>query len=180
MLWWCNVQERCRLIFVLCLGETLTDAETIILLLLLPRPLALFRTTLKINLCLFMEFLGASGLFSSLLPTLETPKHKRESFLLELPAMVGRRRARNLRSNLLLIFPAQSCRVERWGRVQQGIWATRCQHSLRSSWGCVITPFGKDSGTQSQGQRKDCWALQRQYPFACRYSVRESVSSLCV
>lgn len=30
MSWWCNVQERCRLIFVLCLGETLTDAEATI------------------------------------------------------------------------------------------------------------------------------------------------------
>lgn len=29
--------------------------------------------------------------------------------------MVGRRSARNLRRNLLLIFPAQSCRVEGWG-----------------------------------------------------------------
>lgn len=32
---------------------------------------------------------------SSLLPTLEVPEHKRESFLLELPAMVGRSSARN-------------------------------------------------------------------------------------
>lgn len=30
--------------------------------------------------------------------------------------MVGRRSARNLRRNLLLIFPAQSCRVEGWGK----------------------------------------------------------------
>lgn len=47
------------------------------------------------------------------------------------------------------------------GRVQQSIWAAGCQHSLHSSWGCFITPFDKDNGTKSQGQRKDCGMLQR-------------------
>lgn len=68
--------------------------------------------------------------------------------------MAGRSSARNLRRNLLLIFPAQPCRVEGWRRAQQSIWAAGCQQSLRSSWECVIVPFDKDSGAQSRGQRE--------------------------
>lgn len=59
-----------------------------------------------------------------------------------------------LRRNLLLIFPAQPCRVEGWRRAKQSMWAAGCQQSLRSSWECVAVPLRKGSGMQSQGQRE--------------------------
>lgn len=115
---WCNVEERCRLAFVLCLGETLTNAKAIIL----PPPSApqisgsLQNHIEKKSLFVY----GVSGsLRFVFLPPASCQHWKcqniREAFLLELPAMVGRRRARNLRRNLLLIFPAQSCRMQGWG-----------------------------------------------------------------
>jgi len=98
---------------------------------------------------------------------------------LELLAMVGRRSARNLRINLLLILPAQSYRLEGFGDFKQSIWAAGYQHSLCSSWGCIITHFDKDSGTQSQGQRKN-FMLQRWQPSACRISVCERIGLLYI
>lgn len=62
---------------MLCLGGTYSNVDAII------RPLSSasqisghFRATLKRNLCLFMEFLEGSGLFSSSLPPASTRSAK--------------------------------------------------------------------------------------------------------
>jgi len=62
------------------LGETPADAEAIILP---PAPTPQISGSLQNHIekkSLFTEFLGTSG-FSSLLQTLEVPKHKRDIFL---------------------------------------------------------------------------------------------------
>lgn len=101
-----------------CLGETPANAEAIILSPLSARQISGSLQN-HIEKKSFVYGVSESFRFVFLPPPScqqwKCQNIKKEAFLLELPAMAGRKSARNMRRNLLLIFPAQPCRVEGWG-----------------------------------------------------------------
>lgn len=100
---------------------------------------------------------------------LEVPEHKRESFLLESPAMVGRSSARNLRRNLLLIFSER----------RDGGELSRASGLLDASRACTaagnVSLFPSMRAVARRAEARGRW-----WPSACSFSVPKSLASLCV